>query len=263
MPLANISPKAVGELYNFRLSNQNYTYIGTNQLGKSKQFLKDFPPNTDADLSWYQFSILFEAITRKDAVEIAKRKKEFIATPNVFFISAVAFIQFSNSLSDELEATIKKELIARYQQEKGAAKARIERSFSNYIAWLMQQPDKIQLENLDQLPKAVHIYQLLYAGLTYIDAGQPQQLSYIIKELERLTAIEQQAIARFDGGVAYYALGILHTQLGQYEPALRALQQAKKYGAPTHFKYDKLLAPLADMPEFKELVKPIWPAVKG
>lgn len=92
-----------------------------------------------------------------------------------------------------MEATISKELIARYQQAKEEEKATIELLFSNYIAWLMQEPDKIHLENLDQLPKATHIYQLLYAGLTYIDTGQLQQFSYIIKELGAAGKINNSA----------------------------------------------------------------------
>lgn len=139
-------------------------------------------------------------------MEIAKRKKEFLVTPNVYLVSTLSIIQFNTVLSDELEETINNSLITRYQQEK--EQATIALFFSNYLAWLMQRPENINLENLDQLPKTIQIYQLLYAGLTYVDAGQIQQVDYIIKELEKLTAIEHKAIARFDGGSAYYALGI-------------------------------------------------------
>lgn len=262
LPLDNIAPEKLGQIYNWRLRHQVNNYLSTNQLAKSKQFIQKYPPNKNTDLTWYQSVVLLDAFKRNDNNKIIKAKKDFIAfMRNEVFLTSIVYLDSNIFLSDTQEKELKNDLLNLYLQRK--TEPGVELLFSNFYAYLAKKPKEIRLEALNGLPKIIQIHQLLYAGLTYQETGLTQRMSYIIKELEKLTLIERLVIPRTGGGYAQYALGVLYTQMGQYQQAIIALRQAKKYGTLGNFQYDKRLTPLFDLPEFQELAKPIWPEVKG
>ena len=260
LPLDNIVPEKLGEVYNWRLMHQVSNYLSTNQLAKSKQFIKRYSPNKNANWTWYQSTVLLDAFKRNDNNKIVQAKKDFFAStgPRVFF-SSVIFFDSNIFLSDAQEKELKSDFINLYLQRKEQPNVAL--FFSNFYAYLAKQPKEIRLEILSELPKVIQISQLFYAGLTYLETGLTQRMDYIIQELEKRTIIEGQVFPKTGGGYAQYALGVLYTQMGQYEKALTALRQAKKYSAMGRFQYDKRLAPLFDMPEFQEIAEPIWPKI--
>ena len=261
LPLDNIVPEKLGELYNWRLIQQLSNYLTTNQLAKSKQFIQKYPPNKNADLTWYRAMVLMDAFKRNDNNKIVQAKKDFFASTGLSgFLASIAILDSGTALSDTQEKELRNDLVNLYLQRKEQPSVVL--LYSNFYAYLAKKPKEIRLEALSELPKVMHINQLFYAGLTYLEGGLPQRMDYIIPALEKLTIIEGQVTPKVGGGYAQYALGVLYTQMGQYEQALTALRQAKKYSAMGRFQYDKRLAPLFDMPEFQEIAEPIWPEVK-
>lgn len=252
LPLKNINPKEIGEMYNYRLINQASSYINTNQLTKSKQLLERYPPFIDSKTYEYPYIRYREALSRNDTAQLMKWKKEIVNNSRSwpFFL-----ILYSAGRDKELA----EEILVFYQKNKSPVTALY---FSNSMAYIAKQPKEVNLEKINNIPTFFQTNELLFAGLTYIEAGQTRQMNLILTALEKLTVIDYQLTARLGSGATYQVLGVLYTQMGQYEEALKQLRLAKKYGPIGRFQSDDKLSPLFDMPEFQKLIQPIWPAVK-
>ena len=210
LPLDNIVPEKLGELYNWRLIQQLSNYLTTNQLAKSKQFIQKYPPNKNADLTWYRAMVLMDAFKRNDNNKIVQAKKDFFASTGLSgFLASIAILDSGTALSDTQEKELRNDLVNLYLQRKEQPSVVL--LYSNFYAYLAKKPKEIRLEALSELPKVMHINQLFYAGLTYLEAGLTQRMDYIIQELEKLTIIEGQVTPKVGGGVCpVCAWGTVH-----------------------------------------------------
>ncbi len=137
----------------------------------------------------------------------------------------------------------------------------LQTTFKNYLEVMEGKTPKVDFEQLATIPKNFQIINLHWAGVELAKSGESQAVTLILQRLNALSKPDLSISTQYGAGWSNYAIGAIYTQLGDYDKAIAYLQKARELGMLDFnilFEFDTNLAPLWEMPEFKELNAPIW-----
>ena len=124
----------------------------------------------------------------------------------------------------------------------------------------------LNFEFLKKLRGNHELRNLHWAALAFLDKKERTQLPEVIARLKELSIPTLDVSAVFGAAYANYILGVIYTKQGDLNLGMQYLKTSRAQGFHTYvwnYQFDSHLTPLYNLPEFKEMIQPIWPEVKN
>lgn len=252
-----------GVYWNERLLNMVSCYVELNELEQVSKLLSVANPNPEIDNNYYIKTRLIEALASNNPEKINRAYEELKGTlqtkPFQYFWTNIELIQ-SNLLTAEFRQEQERDFLKSF---KTLPPKSMNRLFMNNFHTLVAKKGKVDIVNLDNMPKGMRIGNLAAIGQFYIESGQTAKIPAIIDQLSALTTCDYTSQIKTTCAAAYYYIGQLYAETGQPEKAMEHLKKANELGLGNElhrFQYARYLSALFDLPAFQAIIQPIWPS---
>ncbi len=260
LPIRTQDQKEMGFYSNSSFLMYANALFSTNKLDKLSNYFKEYSANKDIDQGTYyaQKYITAIATNNNEARDILMQ-----ATESSIGSWILVWLMF-NSEYPEIDRSIIKKTIVDHSDNSRLYPSSIS-TFEN-AENLSQKISYVDID-LSKHPIDNHTNFLYAIAEIAMDRDDLEATNLVVDKLLELSNSDR-LISLPTVGPAHtlYTIGAIHAQLGNEDMAMDFITQAKEAGFYSSLRpYDKdvRLSSLYDLPEFKELIKPIWPEVKN
>ncbi len=250
------NPTQGGVLYNWRVYHEMLNRYNLKDLTDLKDYYEKVKPNKAANPGpYYGAKLLGAALLgeEEDVQEILDSER-----PTAGWHASMAGYSkiWTKKQRAQLFTSAIKEITTNYNKPE---------TYQNVVEVFQGKIPTINFESLKKLKVNHELRNLHWSALAFLDKKELSQLPDLIGRLKELAIPSLDVSAVFGAAYANYILGVVYTKQGDLELGMQYLKTSRAHGFHTYvwnYQYDTHLMPLYELPEFQELMQPIWPAVK-
>jgi len=249
-------PTQGGILYNWRVYHEMFNRYNLKDLTDFKNYYDNVKPNKAANPGpYYGAKLLGAALLglEEDVQEILDSER-----PTAGWHASMAGYSkiWTKKQREQLFTSAIKEITTNYSKPE---------TYEYVVEVFQGKTPTINFESLKKLRVNHELRNLHWSALAFLDKKELAQLPDLIARLKELSIPSLDVSAVFGAAYANYILGVVYTKQGDLDLGMQYLKTSRAHGFHTYvwnYQFDTHLTSLYDLPEFQELIQPIWPEVK-